>query len=100
MYLELFSGIGLDPSEAIDAVFEEDHKDPVILKNVTFHSICEQHLLPFFGLAHLAYIPSGKVAGISKLVRSLDILSLRPQVQERMTSQWADAVFSALSPQG
>ena len=65
MYLELFSGIGLDPSGAIDAVFEEDHQDPVILKNVTFYSVCEHHLLPFFGLAHLAYIPSSKVAGIS-----------------------------------
>jgi len=100
MYLELFSGIGLDPAEAIDAVFEEDHQDPVILKNVTFYSVCEHHLLPFFGLAHLAYIPSGKVAGISKLVRSLEVVARRPQVQERLTRQWADAVFTALSPQG
>ena len=100
MYLELFSGIGLEPSEAIDAVFEEDHRDPVILRNVTFYSVCEHHLLPFFGLALLAYIPSGKVAGISKLVRSLEVIARRPQVQERLTRQWADAVFTALRPQG
>ncbi len=100
MYVELFSGIGSDPAEAIDAVFEEDFQDPVILKNVTFYSVCEHHLLPFFGLAHLAYVPGGKVAGISKLVRSLEIVARQPQVQERLTRQWADAVFSALSPQG
>jgi len=100
MYLELFSGIGRDPVEAIDAVFDEDHHDPVILKNVTFYSVCEHHLLPFFGLAHLAYVPSGRVAGISKLVRSLEVVARRPQVQERLTRQWADAVFTALSPQG
>lgn len=100
MYLELFSGIGLDPAEAIDAVFDEDHHDPVILKNVTFYSVCEHHLLPFFGLAHLAYVPSGKVAGISKLVRSLEVVARRPQVQERVVRQWADAVFTALNPQG
>ena len=100
MYQELFSGIGLDPADAIDAVFEEGHQDPVILKNVTFYSVCEHHLLPFFGKAHLAYVPSGKVAGISKLVRSLEVAARRPQVQERLTRQWADAVFTALSPQG
>lgn len=100
MYLELFSGIGLDPAEAIDAVFDEDHHDPVILKNVTFYSVCEHHLLPFYGVAHLAYIPSGKVAGISKLVRALEVVARRPQVQERVTRQWADAVFTALRPQG
>lgn len=100
MYLELFSGIGLDPAKAIDAVFDEGHHDPVILKNVAFYSVCEHHLLPFFGMAHLAYLPSGRVAGISKLVRSLEVVARRPQVQERLTTQWADAVFTALQPRG
>lgn len=100
MYAELFSGIGLDPAEAIDAVFEEEHQDPVVLRNVKFYSVCEHHLLPFFGQAHLAYIPSGRVAGISKLARSLELAAHRPQVQERLTRQWADAVFATLSPQG
>ena len=100
MYGELFSGLGLDPAEAIDAVFDEEHQDPVVLKDVAFFSICEHHLLPFFGKARLAYIPSGRVAGISKLARSLEVAARRPQVQERLTRQWADAVFEALNPKG
>lgn len=100
MYGELFSGVGLDPADAIDAVFDEDHRDPVVLRNVTFYSVCEHHLLPFFGRAHLAYIPSGRVAGISKLARCLEVAAHRPQVQERLTSQWADAVFTVLNPAG
>ena len=100
MYGDLFSGVGLDPADAIDAVFDEQHRDPVLLRNVTFYSVCEHHLLPFFGRAHLAYIPSGRVAGISKLARSLEVAAHRPQVQERLTSQWADAVFTVLNPAG
>ena len=100
MYGELFSGVGLDPADAIDAVFDEQHRDPVLLRNVTFYSVCEHHLLPFFGRAHLAYIPSGRVAGISKLARALEVAAHRPQVQERLTRQWADAVFSVLNPAG
>jgi GTP cyclohydrolase I len=100
MYAELFSGIGLDPVEAIDALFEVEHSDPVLLRNVPFYSVCEHHLLPFFGQAHLAYIPNGKIAGLSKLARALEIAARRPQVQERLTSQVADAVFAALNPKG
>jgi GTP cyclohydrolase I len=100
MYAELFSGIGLDPVEAIDTVFEEEHPDPVVLRNVPFYSVCEHHLLPFFGQAHLAYIPNGKIAGLSKLARALEIAARRPQVQERLTSQVADAVLAALNPKG
>jgi GTP cyclohydrolase I len=100
MYEELFSGIGLDPKEAIDAIFEQDHQDPVVLRDIPFFSVCEHHLLPFFGQAHLAYIPNGRVAGLSKLARALEIAARRPQVQERLTSQWADAVFAALAPSG
>ena len=100
MYGDLFSGVGLDPADAIDAVFDEEHRDPVVLRNLTFYSVCEHHLLPFFGQAHLAYIPSGRVAGISKLARSLEVAARRPQLQERLTSQWADAVFTVLNPAG
>jgi GTP cyclohydrolase I len=100
MYGELFSGIGLDPVEAIDALFEVEHSDPVALHNVPFYSVCEHHLLPFFGHAHLAYIPNGKIAGLSKLARALEIAACRPQVQERLTSQVADAIFTALNPKG
>ena len=70
----------------------------MVLNGLRFHSICEHHLLPFFGQADLVYIPNGKIAGISKLVRCLDVLSRRPQVQERLTSQWIDAVLDKLSP--
>lgn len=100
MYKSLFSGVGLDPQAAIDAVFESDNHDPVLLENIQFYSVCEHHLLPFFGLAHLAYIPNAKIAGVSKLVRVLEVASHRPQVQERLTSQVADAIFSALKPDG
>ncbi len=100
MYEDLFSGVGLDPCEAIDTVFEADSHDPVLLGNIPFYSVCEHHLLPFFGLAHLAYIPNRKIAGLSKLARALEVASHRPQVQERLTGQVADAILVALSPDG
>ena len=100
MYQELFSGVGVDPREAIDAVFDEESTDPVVLRNVPFYSMCEHHLLPFFGSAGLAYVPNGRIAGISKLSRALDVACRRPQVQERLTGQVADAIFSALEPLG
>jgi GTP cyclohydrolase I len=100
MYGELFSGLGAAPQDAIDAVFEAESSDPVILRNVAFYSMCEHHLLPFFGSAHLAYVPNGKIAGISKLARALDVACHRPQVQERLTDQVADAIFAALNPRG
>ena len=100
MYGLLFSGVGVDPSLAIDTVFEADHQDPVVLGNIPFYSLCEHHLLPFFGLAHMAYIPNQKIAGISKLARALEVASRRPQVQERLTGQVAEAIFTALNPSG
>ena len=100
MYAELFSGVGMDPRDAIDAIFDEESTDPVLLRDVTFYSMCEHHLLPFFGSARVAYIPNGRIAGISKLSRALEVACRRPQVQERLTGQFADAVQSALSPIG
>ncbi len=100
MYQELFSGIGLDPRQAIDTVFEAESQDPVVLRDIPFHSVCEHHLLPFFGMAHFAYIPNGKMAGLSKLARALEVAAHRLQVQERLTSQVADAISQALNPSG
>ena len=100
MYTHLFSGVGSDPQEAIDAIFDADHSDPVVLLDVPFHSICEHHLLPFFGKAQIGYIPNGKIAGLSKLARALDLACRRLQVQERLTGQVADSIFKALNPWG
>ena len=86
--------------EAIDTIFEHDGRDPVVMGNIPFYSMCEHHLLPFFGLAHLGYIPNGKIAGLSKLARALNVASCRLQVQERLTGQVADAIFAALNPDG
>ena len=100
MYEDLFSGVGREPVDAIDALFETESHDPVVLGNIPFYSVCEHHLLPFFGLAHLAYIPNGKIAGLSKLARALEMASRQLQVQERLTAQVADAIFAALEPDG
>ena len=102
LYREFFSGVGVDPSEAFTAVFEEeeDRHGVVILKDVSFFSMCEHHLLPFFGVAQMGYIPAGKIAGASKFVRALELIARRPQLQERMTSQLADSIYTALQPDG
>jgi GTP cyclohydrolase I len=98
MYAELFSGMGLNPEQAIDTVFNEQTTDPVVMRHVLFYSVCEHHLLPFFGSVNLAYVPNGKVAGLSKLARAVEVAAKRPQVQERLTMQVADAIYSALEP--
>ena len=100
MYGELFAGIGKDPASVLTTAFSEDYDETVILRDVPFHSICEHHFLPFFGTAQIAYIPTGRVAGASKLARALDILASRPQIQERLTGQLADTLYDALKPQG
>ena len=100
MYGELFSGIGKDPASVLTTSFDEGYNEPVILRDVPFHSICEHHFLPFFGTTHIAYIPTGRVAGASKLARALDILASRPQIQERLTSQLADTLYDTLQPTG
>ena len=85
-------------SKAIDTVFNEQTTDPVVMRHVLFHSVCEHHLLPFFGSVNLAYVPNGKVAGLRKLARAVEVAAKRPQVQERLTMQVADAIYSALEP--
>ena len=100
MYGELFSGIGQDAASALTTGFDEGHDETVILRNVPFDSICEHHFLPFFGSAHIAYTPTGRVVGVSKLARALDILASRPQIQERLTNQLADTLHDTLRPAG
>ncbi|MCX7911470.1 MAG: GTP cyclohydrolase I FolE [Dehalococcoidales bacterium] len=99
MYLELFQGLGKDPREELRVGFELGHQEMVVLKDIPFYSLCEHHLLPFYGVAHVGYIPSrdGRIVGISKLARVVETIARRPQVQERMTTEIADAVFSALN---
>ncbi len=99
MYSELFSGVGKDPAQEIDAVFSEDvTPDPVVVRDLAFFSMCEHHMLPFFGNASLVYVPNRHIAGISKIARALDTASRRLQVQERLTAQLADAVLCRVQP--
>jgi len=101
MYTELFEGIDQDPREVLQVTFEaEEHQEMVILKDIPFYSMCEHHFLPFHGVAHIGYIPGGAIVGISKLARAVEILARRPQLQERLTGQIADAIMEALTPQG
>ena len=92
LYSELFSGIGQDPALFLNTVFDEDHHEPVLVTDISFFSVCEHHLLPFTGYAHVGYMPTGKVVGASKLIRVVEVLSKRPQIQERLTSQIADTI--------
>jgi len=102
MYAELFMGLGMDPKEELTVGFEEGHREMVIVRDIPFYSMCEHHLLPFYGVAHIGYIPntSGRVVGASKLARVVEIIAKRPQIQERMTTQIADAIVDGLKPDG
>jgi GTP cyclohydrolase I len=98
MYQSLFAGVGVRVEDAIDAVFESEANDPVAVSRLPFYSVCEHHLLPFFGEARMGYVPQGKIAGISKLGRALEVAAARPQVQERLTAEVADALSIVLQP--
>lgn len=100
MYEEVFQGMRRDPREVLKTVFTEKYEEMVILRDITFNSMCEHHLLPFEGKAHIAYLPNGKVVGLSKLARVVDVYAQRPQVQERLTTQIADILVHELSAQG
>lgn len=100
MYQELFSGLTQDPGEFLKTSFSVHYDELVVLRDIAFNSMCEHHLMPFEGRAHVAYIPDGKVAGISKLARVVDAFARRPQVQERLTSQVADLLMERLDAKG
>jgi GTP cyclohydrolase I len=99
-YAELLAGLNEEPRTHLKTVFHERYDEVVLLRDIEFHSLCEHHLLPFMGRAHLAYLPDGKVVGLSKLARLVDGYARRPQVQERLTTQIADALMEELNPIG
>ncbi len=101
MYAEIFSGIKQDPAKELEVILDQKHNEIILLKNIPLQSVCEHHILPFIGRAHIAYIPKGgRVTGLSKLARTVEILSKRPQVQERLTTQIAEIIMSKLKPLG
>lgn len=100
MCSELFSGLEATPDEHLSRQFSVYSNELVVEKDIPFYSVCEHHLLPFFGKAHIAYVPNGKVVGLSKLARTVEVFARRPQIQERLTAQVADAIMEQLQPQG
>jgi GTP cyclohydrolase I len=101
-YAEVFAGLFVEPDEVLETTFDEDHDELVLVKDIPLYSICEHHLVPWHGTAAVGYIPGadGRITGLSKLARVVDLYAKRPQVQERLTSQVADAVMRRLEPQG
>ncbi|MFG0297198.1 MAG: GTP cyclohydrolase I FolE [Maioricimonas sp. JB045] len=100
MYAELFSGLHAEPGRHLKKVFEEQYDELVLVRDISFNSMCEHHLLPFMGVAHVGYLPRGRVVGLSKLARVVEEISKRPQVQERMTHQIADLINTELDAKG
>jgi len=100
MYAELFAGLHKDPRETLSKKFTQKYDEMVLVKDIGFESMCEHHLLPFMGKAHIAYLPNGKIVGLSKLARAVEVLSRRPQVQERMTEELADLLMEELEARG
>ena len=100
MYEEIFAGLEMDATEILSKTFTADNNEMVIEKDIVFYSTCEHHFMPFYGKAHVAYIPNGKVVGLSKLARTVEVYAKRPQIQEQLTSQVADALMEQLDAQG
>jgi GTP cyclohydrolase IA len=102
MYAEIFAGIGVDPASVLTTVFDAGHDEMVLVKDIDLASTCEHHLVPWVGVAHVGYIPneSGQITGLSKIARLVDLYARRPQVQERLTTQVADALEACLRPRG
>jgi len=100
MYAELFEGLKVDPKDFLRVGFESGHEEMVILKDIPFYSICEHHFMPFHGVAAVGYIPDGRVVGLSKLARAVEAYARRPQIQEQLTGQIADAIMEVLQPDG
>lgn len=100
MYEEVFSGLGKDAEEILSKTFEVENNDLVIEKDITYFSMCEHHIIPFYGKAHIAYIPRGRVAGLSKLARTVELYAKKPQLQERLSSEVADAIMKYLDAEG
>jgi len=100
MYAEIFGGMTVEPADFLKVGFEVAHDEKVILRNIPFYSMCEHHFLPFHGEAHVGYVPDGRVVGISKLARVVEAFARRPQIQEQLTSQVAEAIMGELQPDG
>ena len=100
MYNEIFAGYEMDAKEILSKRFTVENSEMVLEKDITFYSMCEHHMLPFYGKVHIAYIPNGEVVGISKLARCVEVYARRLQIQERMTSQIADAINDSICPRG
>ena len=100
MYEEICGGLSETAEEHLSKTFTSSNSEMVIEKDITFYSLCEHHLMPFYGKAHIAYIPNGKVVGLSKLARTVEVFARRPQIQEQLTGQIADAIMEILKPQG
>lgn len=100
MYAEVFAGLHADPRVHLQKTFTQQHDEMVLVKDIEFASCCEHHLVPFLGKAHIAYLPAGKVVGLSKLARVVDGVARRPQVQERMTEEIAEMIMTELQPRG
>lgn len=100
MYEEIYGGMDEDAKEHLSRTFTAENNEMIIEKDIVFYSTCEHHLMPFYGKAHIAYIPDGKVVGISKLARTVEVYARRPQIQEQLTAQIADAIMEYLKPKG
>ena len=100
MCSEIYGGLGQDAGQYLHTTFEAKNNELILEKDIDLYSVCEHHLLPFYGKAHIAYIPDGRVAGLSKLARTIEVLAKRPQIQEQLTAQTADALMEHLKPKG